>query len=725
MAIFIFFSPFLSDKYIIQYIAQQINIFLSFIEKPCKIWYNISRILLINARSDKMSDKALILEEIKKLRAELTHHAKLYYVYDAPEISDYDYDMMFDRLKRLESENPEFFDPASPTQRVGGQALDKFGKVTHTARMDSLADVFSFDELQGFLDGIEQILPAIPYSGEPKIDGLSVSLRYEKGVFVQGATRGDGVVGEDVTQNLKTIFSIPMTLPEPLDLTVRGEVYMPRSVFHRINAKRESEGKALMANPRNAAAGSLRQLDPEITASRALDIFIFNFQEGNLYLDGHAPESHTETLDRLAELGFSVVGMRTSTSNPEDIFNHINSIGAARPTLPYDIDGVVIKADLLRDRITIGEGTSTPKWAAAYKFPPEEKQTKLVDIVVNVGRTGVLTPLALLEPVSLAGTTVSRATLHNLDFIRQRDIMLGDTVTVRKAGDIIPEVICSHASRRDGSQKQFNMPERCPSCNEPVFYDPSENAAARCMNTSCPAQLSRGIEHFASKNAMNIDGLGPQIIELFIDNGLIRNAADLYSLKAEDIQGLERMGEKSAGNLISAIESSKSAGLERLLFALGIQNVGEVAATALAAKYRTLDACMSATADELVTIPDFGAVTARCVVDYFSHVPNIEMCLRLKAAGLVTDAVKAPTSDKFAGLTFVLTGTLPTMTRDEASEKIKALGGKVSGSVSAKTSYVVAGDAAGSKLTKAHTLGITVIDEAELLRMIEDTTSDL
>ena len=668
-----------------------------------------------------MQDKSLILEEIKKLRRELTHHAKLYYVYDAPEISDYDYDMMFDRLKRLEAENPEFFDPASPTQRVGGQALDKFGKVTHTARMDSLSDVFSFDELREFIAGVDETVANALYSVEPKIDGLSVSLRYEKGVFVQGATRGDGVVGEDVTQNLKTIFSIPMTLPEPLDLVVRGEVYMPRAVFQRINAKREREGKALMANPRNAAAGSLRQLDPQITASRGLDIFIFNFQEGNLYLDGHAPQSHTETLDRLAELGFSVVGMRISTRSVEDILSHIEKIGAERPSLPYDIDGVVIKADMLSDRAVIGEGTSTPKWAAAYKFPPEEKETRLVDITINVGRTGVLTPTAILEPVSLAGTTVSRATLHNLEFIRQRDIMLGDYVTVRKAGDIIPEVICANAKKRNGSQTVFNMPALCPSCGEPVFYDPSENAAARCTNISCPAQLSRGIEHFASKGAMNIDGLGPQIIELFIENGLIRCAADLYTLQVKDIQNLERMGEKSAQNLVSAIENSKSAGLERLLFALGIQNVGEVASAALAAKYKTLEACMQATEEELVTIPDFGAVTARSVVNYFSHEPNREMCQRLIASGLVTEAVKAPTSDKFAGLTFVLTGTLPTMSRDEASEKIKALGGKVSGSVSAKTSYVVAGDAAGSKLTKARALGVTVIDEDELLRMENDS----
>lgn len=666
-----------------------------------------------------MSDKTEIFEKIQKLRRELTHHARLYYVYDAPEISDYDYDMMFDTLKRLEAEHPEFFDPESPTQRVGGKALDKFGKVTHTARMDSLSDVFSYEELEDFIDGVKKVVPSVSWSVEPKIDGLSVSLRYEKGIFVQGATRGDGVVGEDVTQNLKTIFSIPMSLPEPLDLVVRGEVYMPRSVFYRINAKRESEGKALMANPRNAAAGSLRQLDPSVTASRGLDIFIFNFQEGSLYSDGRPPESHTETLNRLEALGFPVVKMRISTDDSDSVIGHIKHIGAERESLPYDIDGVVIKADMLADRRIIGEGTSTPKWAAAYKFPPEEKQTRLEDITINVGRTGVLTPTAVLSPVRLAGTTVSRASLHNLDFIRERGIMLGDIVTVRKAGDIIPEVITAHPEKRDGTQIEFNMPTHCPSCGEPVSYDPDEAAAVRCTNLSCPAQLSRGIEHFASKGAMNIDGLGPQIIELLIENDLITSAADLYTLCADEIQNLDRMGEKSAQNLINAIENSKSAGLERLLCALGIPNVGEVAAEALAAKFRTLDACMSATRDDLIAINDFGEITADCVLKFFARPKNIELCDRLKAAGVLCDAVKEAASDKFAGLTFVLTGTLPTLSRDEASEMIKAQGGKVAGSVSKKTSYVVAGDAAGSKLTKARDLGVTVIDEDELRRMIE------
>ena len=667
-----------------------------------------------------MSDKTAIFEKIQKLRRELTYHARLYYVFDAPEISDYDYDMMFDELKHLEAEHPEFFDPESPTQRVGGKALDKFGKVTHTARMDSLSDVFSYEELTDFISGVSKTVDSPLWSVEPKIDGLSVSLRYEKGVFVQGATRGDGVVGEDVTQNLRTIFSIPMSLPEPLDLVVRGEVYMPRAVFYRINAKRESEGKALMANPRNAAAGSLRQLDPSVTASRGLDIFVFNFQEGSLYLDGHAPESHTETLDRLETLGFPVVKMRISTSNPDSVIDHIKHIGAERDGLPYDIDGVVIKADLLSDRRVIGEGTSTPKWAAAYKFPPEEKQTKLEDITINVGRTGVLTPTAVLSPVRLAGTTVSRASLHNLDFIRERGIMLGDTVTVRKAGDIIPEVICAHPEKRDGSQREFNMPTLCPSCGEPVFYDPDEAAAVRCQNLSCPAQLSRGIEHFASKAAMAIDGLGPQIIDLLIENDLIKSAADLYTLRASDRQNLERMGEKSAQNLVDAVERSKSAGLERLLCALGIPNVGEVAAEALAAKFRTLDALIAATRDELIAIDDFGEITADCVLKFFARPQSIELCEKLKAAGVLTEAVKEAASDKFAGLTFVLTGTLPTLSRDEASEMIKAQGGKVAGSVSKKTSYVVAGDAAGSKLTKARDLGVTVIDEDELRRMIEN-----
>ncbi|MBE6546401.1 MAG: NAD-dependent DNA ligase LigA [Ruminococcaceae bacterium] len=658
-----------------------------------------------------------VKERVAKLRQELAYHSERYYVEDSPEISDYEYDMLFAELKRLEEEYPELYDPASPTQRVGGKALDKFEKVIHTARMDSLADVFSFEEVVEFCGRMEIEVPTPIYSVEPKIDGLSVSLSYENGVFVRGATRGDGTVGEDVTNNLKTVFSIPLTLPEPLTLTVRGEVYMPRAVFERINAERERQGKALMANPRNAAAGSLRQLDPKITAERKLDIFVFNFQGGDLYADGHAPESHTETLDRLAELGFKVLPLRLATASRSAVTEHIRTIGAARDTLAYDIDGVVIKLDSLSDRRRVGEGTSTPRWAVAYKFPPEEKETLLEDITIAVGRTGVLTPAAVLKPVRLAGTTVSRATLHNLDFIRQRDIMIGDTVVVRKAGDIIPEVVSAVSAKRTGAERPFFMPTVCPSCGHPVVCDEDE-AAVRCTSSTCPAQLSRRIEHFASKGAMNIDGLGPQIVDLLLENGRIHDAADLYTLQASEVENLERMGKKSAENLIGAIERSKSAGLERLVYALGIRNVGEVAATALAVRYGTLDALMAATAEELCALPDFGAITADCVIDFFAEEQNRLLCERLAAAGVLTESVSEPVGDSLQGLTFVLTGTLPTLTREEAGERIKKKGGKVSGSVSKKTSYVVAGEAAGSKLTKAKELGVAVIDEAALLQML-------
>ncbi len=663
-------------------------------------------------------DMTALRARAEQLRKELEYHSKQYYVYDNPIISDYEYDKLYYELVHLEEDYPELDDPASPTHRVGGKALDKFEKVTHTARMDSLSDVFSYDELGDFVRRVHELLPDAPFSVEPKIDGLSVSLRYVGGVLTQGATRGDGVVGEDVTSNIKTIFDIPLTLPEPLDLVVRGEVYMSRAVFERLNAKREAEGTALLANPRNAAAGSLRQLDPNVTAQRALSIFVFNFQEGSLYPDGHTPETHTETLNRLAELGFTTLQETTVCATHSDIVAHVESLGAKRDDLAYDIDGVVIKLDRLADRVRMGEGTNTPKWAVAYKFPPEQKITKLESVTVAVGRTGVLTPTANLAPVRLAGTTVSRATLHNLDFIRERDIHLGDYVTVQKAGDIIPEVVCAHPEKRDGTEIPFVMPTVCPSCGEPVFREEGE-VAVRCTNAACPAQLSRGIEHFASKDAMDIDGLGPQIVESLIRADLIRDPADLYSLKAEQVANLERMGEKSAKNLIDAIEKSKQAGLERLLFALGIRNIGAVAAAALAARFGTLEATMEATVEDLCAIPDFGEITALCVVNYFSHEQNRALCRRLADAGLVTTSTAAPTSDRYAGKTFVLTGTLPTMSRDEASALIKAQGGKVSGSVSKKTDFVVAGEAAGSKLTKANELGVTVIDEATLLEMLK------
>ena len=658
------------------------------------------------------------IKRIHELREMLTKHARLYYVYDSPEISDYEYDRLYAELLSLEEKHPEDFDPTSPTQRVGGAALDKFEKFTHSVRMDSLSDVFSFEEVTDFANRMGEAVEDARYSVEPKIDGLSVALIYENGVLVRGATRGDGSVGEDVTLNIKTVKSIPLVLAEPLTLTVRGEIYMPRAAFEKLNTARELRGESLFANPRNAAAGSLRQLDSRITAERSLDIFVFNLQEGNLYADRENPDSHTEILDRLRELGLPVLKNRIRASSADEILSHIDTIGSLRDGLAYDIDGVVINLDSLSDRVTVGEGTKTPKWAVAYKFPPEQKQTKLLDITVAVGRTGVITPNAVLEPVRLAGTTVSRATLHNVGFIREKGIMLGDVVTVQKAGDIIPEVVCAHPEKRTGGEKDFHMPSHCPSCGEPLFYDADEGAATRCTNPSCPAQLSRALEHFASKGAMNIDGLGPQIIDLLLDSHLIKDAADLYSLKAEDMAELDRMGKKSADNLIAAIEASKEAGLERLLCALGIRNIGEVAAAALAARFGTLEACFDATLEELCAIEDFGEITAESVVNYFSNENNRELCRRLIEAGVRTEAVAAPKTDDLAGLTFVLTGTLPTLSRDEASAMIKAKGGKVSGSVSSKTSYVVAGEAAGSKLTKANALGVPVIDEEGLRRML-------
>ena len=655
---------------------------------------------------------------IDELRKKLSYHAKRYYVYDSPEISDYEYDMLYAELLRLEAEHPECYSPDSPTQRVGGKPLEKFGKVEHTVQMNSLSDVFSFEELAEFFGRVKEQIPSPTYSVEPKIDGLSVALTYEKGVFVKGATRGDGVVGEDVTANLKTIFSIPLKLTEPLDLCVRGEVYMPRATFERINDSLAKKGKPLMANPRNAAAGSLRQLDSKITASRGLDIFVFNFQSGQLYSDGRQPRSHAETLDRLSELGFNVIRNRTVAECPEEVFAQIEKLGELRDGLEYDIDGVVIKLDSLEDRRVMGEGTNTPKWAAAYKFPPEKKQTKLLDITIAVGRTGVLTPAAELSPVRLAGTTVSRATLHNLDFIRERGIMIGDTVSVQKAGDIIPEVVCAHPDRRDGSERHFEMPDTCPSCGEPVFREDGE-AAFRCTNGACPAQLARGIEHFASKDAMDIDGMGPAVVESLLDAELIKDVSDLYRLRVEQIEKLDRMGKKSAENLISAIERSKSAGLERLIYALGIRNIGTVAAAALGAKAGSLEKCFELTREELCEIEDFGEITADCVVNFFSHPQNRDICRSLMELGILTESTAEPTKDTLSGLTFVLTGTLPSMSRDEASAIIKANGGKVTGSVSKKTSYVVAGSDAGSKLTKARDLGVEVIDEAALLEMIK------
>lgn len=661
-----------------------------------------------------------IRNEIESLRARLTHYAKQYYVYDISEISDFEYDALFRRLQELEAAHPEYDDPNSPTRRVGGRVLDKFEKVTHRVQMGSLADVFSFEELHDFLDRVAAEVPDAVYSVEPKIDGLSVALTYENGNFSFGATRGDGFVGENVSENLRTIAAIPLTLPEPLTFCVRGEVYMPREVFEQLNAAREREGKPLLANPRNAAAGSLRQLDSRITASRRLDIFVFNLQWGNLYEDRPNPDSHFEILDRLHELGFHVLTDRIRASDYDAIRAHIEALGARRDTLSYDIDGAVIKLDSIAKRAVVGEGTTTPKWAAAYKYPPERKETKLVDIAVQVGRTGVLTPTAVLEPVRLAGTTVTRATLHNIDNIRDKDIRIGDIVILQKAGDIIPEVVESLPGKRTGAEKVYEMPTHCPACGSPVVRD-EDMAAVRCPNELCPAKRSRAIAHFASKAAMNIDGLGPQIIDLLLDRGLIENAADLYKLRAEDLRDLDRMGDKSAQNLVDAIERSKRAGLERLVFALGIRQVGEVAARTIAEKYKTLDACFDATVESLCEIDDIGQITAQSIVEFFARPESRALCNALKAAGVLTESTAAPKGDRLAGLTFVITGTLPTMKRDEASALILQNGGKTSGSVSKKTSYLLAGEDAGSKLTKAKELNIPILTEAEFLAMLDKT----
>ena len=674
-------------------------------------------------------------ERVEELRKIIVRAADLYYNQDAPEMSDFEYDLLFDELKKLEAEFPGLDDPESPTHRVGGKASEKFEKVTHPVRMGSLSDVFSEDEMRDFLARTAKTLTEagvpeheILWSVEPKIDGLSVSLTYERGRLVLGATRGDGTVGENVTENLMTVAGIPHVLPEPLDLTVRGEVYMPRGVFEELNEEKERAGERTFANPRNAAAGSLRRLDASETAAARLDIFVFNYQTGSLYTDGHEPATHEETIRRIGELGFHCVGIRAVTSDPDRVIEAIREIGAERDSLPYGIDGAVVKLDDLGQRRIAGETPAVPKWAAAFKYPPEQKETKLLSIEANIGRTGVLTPLAVLEPVKLAGTTVSRATLHNIDIIRERDVRIGDTVIVRKAGDIIPEILGSVKEKRTGDEIPFAFPETCPSCGERLFWDSEEgdSGALRCQNPACPAQLERGIIHFASRGAMNIDGLGPALVKALIDGDLIRDAADLFTLKKEDVAALPRMGDKSADNLLSAVENAKNAGPARLLYALGIRHVGEIGAETLIARFRSVDALFSATEEDLAAVEDVGEITARTVRAFFDLPETKALFEKLKAAGVVTALAEGTGAENensagsavFEGLTFVLTGTLPTMTRPEATEIIRKHGGKATGSVSKKTSYVLAGSDAGSKLQKAQELGIPIIGEEEFLAML-------
>ena len=658
------------------------------------------------------------VKEAAELREKINRASKLYYTYDAPEITDHEYDMMFKRLTELEELFPAIVTEDSPTQRVGGEALDKFEKITHAVRMGSLSDVFSFEETRDFLTKCADVIGRDPeFSVEPKIDGLSVSLEYRDGKLTVGSTRGDGMVGENVTENLKTIKSIPLTLPDKLPLLeVRGEVYMPRKSFAKLNEECEEAGTKTFANPRNAAAGSLRQLDSKITAKRNLDIFVFNIQR----CEGKEFSSHTESLEYLASQGFHVISDRAKLCGTENVIARIEELGKKRSKLPYDIDGVVIKADVLAERTEIGENASTPKWAAAYKFPPEQAKTRVENIVIQVGRTGVLTPKALLTPVRIAGSTVSAATLHNIDFIREKDIRIGDTVILQKAGDIIPEIVSVCKEERNGAQAPYEMPAICPSCGEPVSKSADE-AATRCTNVSaCPAQIERSIEHFASRDAMNIDGMGPAIVKLLLGAGLIKRTSDIYSLKAEDVEVLERMGKKSAENLISAIESSKTRGLDKLIYALGIRNIGEKAAKSLALHFGDIEKLFSATLQELTSIEDFGTIMAEDVIKFFAHPGTREFINELTERGVTTKYESDKKGDFLAGMTFVLTGTLPTLSRADASKIIESFGGKCSGSVSKKTHVVLAGAEAGSKLTKAQSLGIRIIDEEEFLKIIEE-----
>ena len=653
--------------------------------------------------------------EIEKLREEIEYHNRLYYVNDAPVISDYDYDMLMVRLIKLEEEHPELVTPTSPTQRVGGKALSQFTPVHHQVPLESLSDVFSFDELRAFGERMEQALGNDrQFCVEPKIDGLSMSLEYENGYFVRGATRGDGVTGEDVTENLRTVRSLPMHLVDaPEHLIVRGEVYMSKAVFNELNAEREINGEALLANPRNAAAGSIRQLDPKVDASRKLDIVCFNMQ----YTDGEPYMTHSETLDAMKHMGFPIVPYKLCGTIGE-CCERIEQIGQERGDFAYDIDGAVIKINSLSQREALGSTAKFPRWAVAYKYPPEKKESRVVDIVVQVGRTGVLTPKAVIEPVRLAGTTVSNATLHNQDNIDRLDIRIGDTVLVQKAGEIIPEVLSVNKDKRPEGTVPYKMPELCPECGAPVVRD-ADGAALRCTSPECPAQRLRNLAHFASREAMDIEGLGISVCQSLISSGLVGSPAELYSLDVQSVAQLDRMGEKSAENLINAIEKSKNAGLARLLCAFGIRQVGQKAAKTLAVHFGTLDKLMQATLEELTNVHDIGAITADFLIEWFSLPQSQHQIKLLREAGVSFESTDTVKDARFTGMTFVLTGELSGYKRDEAAAIIESYGGKASSSVSKKTSYVLAGENAGSKLKKATDLGITVINEEQFNEMIK------
>lgn len=647
------------------------------------------------------------------LTKELEKHNHLYYVMDQPEIADYEYDAMLRRLEELEAEYPQYASAISPTRRVGGAPLSQFEKVSHAVPMESLQDVFSFEELQDFDAKVREVVLNAEYSVEPKVDGLSVSLEFENGRFLRGATRGDGLIGEDITENLKTIRSIPMTLENaPGHLIVRGEVFMPRAVFEKLNAAREENGQTLFANPRNAAAGSLRQLDPKIAAERQLDILIFNVQAA----EGLSFETHGQSIDFLRELRFKTIPY-TLCASMDEAQQCIQRIDRERYELPYDIDGAVVKLNDLADRSILGSTSKYPRWAAAFKYPPEIKETVVRDIIIQVGRTGVLTPKAVVSPVRLAGTTVTNATLHNQDFIHQKDIRIGDTVLIRKAGEIIPEILEVVIHKRPVDAVPYDLPKACPICGAKVEQD-EDGAAVRCTGAECPAQLVRNLSHFVSREAMNIDGLGEAIIEQLIDGGMLRSPADLYYLNRDEVEQLDRMGKQSTDNLLRAIELSKDNDLGRLLNAFGIRQVGVKAAKVLASTFGSLDALMAASVEELTQVQDVGMITAQNVVRWFAQDQSKEVVERLRSAGVNFECREVVTDTRFAGMTFVLTGALSLFTRDEATAKIEGFGGKVSGSVSKKTTYVVAGENAGSKLKKANELQIPVLSEEEFLQML-------
>ncbi len=653
-------------------------------------------------------------ERIGELTRLLNQAGYQYYVLDDPQMQDFEYDQLLRELETLEAQYPQWKQPDSPTQRVGGAALSKFEKVTHAVPLMSLQDVFSMEELEDFLTKILEQHPGTAFSVEPKVDGLSVALEYENGLFVRGATRGDGVVGEDVTENLKTIPSIPMAIPNaPARLIVRGEVFMPKESFRKLNEEQEAEGKPLFANPRNAAAGSLRQLDPKIAAKRRLDVLIFNVQ----LAEGVEFETHSQSLRYLRDLHFKVIPSQI-LSAPKEIGKAVEAINENRENLTCDIDGAVIKVDSLALREQLGATAKFPRWAAAYKYPPEIKPTVVEDIVVQVGRTGVLTPKAVVRPVRLAGTTVTNATLHNQDFITQRDIRIGDTVLIRKAGEIIPEILEVDLSKRPENTQPYRLPACCPVCGAPTERE-EDGAFLRCTGAECPAQLSRNLAHFVSRDAMDIEGFGSAIVDALIEKGYLKSPADIYYLTLDNLKSLWQKGDTAANNLLTAIEASKQQDVSRLIYGFGIRQVGAKTARVLAAAFGNLENLMAADVEALTQVEDIGEITARSIVSWFSQPQSEHLIRRLKEAGVNMESLRKITDTRFAGKTFVLTGALTKFTREEASQKIELLGGKVSGSVSKKTSFVVVGENAGSKERKARGLGIPLLTEDEFLEMIQ------